>query len=188
MSYTLRSQIAQQYSYHAKESGKLNMLEGIADELGLLDLEYYFQFGTSSYENGKSVEVPYITLEPRHVPGVGIFMERRMGLPELHIVDTTPTLADAAKALISKVGAFRKSFDDKNNIIRLTAVYKGVEIRLEDKPPDTCTVERVEEEVKVAEQVIPAHVEKLVRWVMTGDCDPLMEDAAPTPEPQETPA
>ena len=163
---TVREQIQNSYANYAKTLARIGMIETVAEDLGLAEMEFYLEYRTedTDYRTWQD-RGPYIKLQPHHVPGLTAAYQ---------LVDTTPTLADAARVLMPKVGRLEKSFDEDKNKIRLTGVYNGVRVILEDTPPSTCTVEKIEEEVEVPEQVIEAHTEKKVRYVLKGDCDPLM--------------
>ena len=172
-----KSRLSDMVKYHATEITRLSLLETVMEEFGLFEMDYYFEWGTSRYVEGKDAERPYLKLEPRHTPGLAFVGGK--GGPEIVVTETTPTLAEAARILLPKIGTFQKSFNERENQIVLTGTYNGVDIILHDKPPETCTVETVEEEVEVA--AVPAHVEKRVRYVLKGDCDPLLaRDGLPT--------
>lgn len=171
----VKEEILLKYSAHAKSIAQISQLESVLEDLGLMDVDVWMDFGTGFMEGEKYVDKPYINVEPRHLPGIAIGLNRA-GEPTMALVDTTPTLRDAALALLPKVGKWEKSFDPVNNLVILTAYYKDVRLRLTDAPPSTCTVEKVEEEVEVPEKVTPAHTEKKVRYVLKGDCDPLLAE------------
>jgi hypothetical protein len=79
------------------------------------------------------------------------------------------------RMLIEKVKKFDKNFDTSSGTMSLSAEYNGVKVILQYNPPKTCTVERVEEEIEIPEKpAIPAHKEKVVRFVTKGDCVPIM--------------
>lgn len=169
---TVREQFQQRYEWQAEQIAVTHQLREAAKNLGLLDADFYMDFGDGEYRDGRLIPGPYIKLDPKHVPGIAL----SMGLdgPTMHVVDTTPTLADAARLLMPKIGKWKKSFDEESNLLKLEGEYKGVRIILQDTPPETCTVEKIEEEVEVPEQVIAAHTETKVRYVLKGDCDPLL--------------
>ena len=172
---TLREQFDHDFRYYAEQIGKFWQLREVVEELGLLDLDIYVNKGTSWYDSEAHKSTgPYIELEPRHVPGIGI---RAVGPPDLEgiafgLTDTTPTLGDAAKVLLPKIGRFEKGYDARNNLLTLTAHYKGVRIVLKDTPPDTCTVEKVEEEEELPAS--PAYTRTVTRYRLIGDCNPLL--------------
>lgn len=174
--YTLRNRLGTQYRDYATNMAALRSIEIVAEDLGIIDLDFYIDFGISDYKtlDGEFKDLgPYLKLEPAHVPGVGFGMNKDG--PTMELTDTTPTLGEAARLLLSKIGQLDKSYDEDTNKIRLTGTYKGVRIILEDTPPSTCTVEKIEEEVEVPEKVIAAHTEKQVRYKLVGDCEPLMK-------------
>jgi len=84
-------------------------------------------------------------------------------------------MANMARVLLPKVGTFRKQFEERTGHIGVVGEYKGVQIMLDVPAPSTCHVEVVEEEVEVPEQVIEAHTVTKRRYVLTGDCDPLLQ-------------
>ena len=174
-------QINSRYSWQAKMLADTSKIEEAFKGLELLEADFWADFGQTEYFAGKAVEGLYIKLEPKNVPGIAWTMEG--GETSLSVVDTTPTLGDAARVLLYKVGKWTKEFDGDNNRIRLIGEYKGVRIILEDTPPETCTVEKIEEEVEVPEKVIPAHKEIKTRFVLKGDCDPLLTEREVQPEP-----
>lgn len=151
----------------AKHSGKLGHALEVIEELGIDKLECY---PSIDYYSANKVKV---VIQPSHTPGIGIFTDGHN--IDLAITDTTPVLAQIARLLLPKVGKFEKGFNQQQNMLTLTCTYRDVILVLTDAPPKTCTVERVEEEVDIPEKVVPAHKEKKVRYVMVGDCDPLMQ-------------
>jgi hypothetical protein len=126
-------------------------------ELGLLEIEDY-----DVYMNSYGEDLPSVRLRPKHIPGLAADFQT--------VTDTTPTLADAVKALLPKVGRFEKGFDEGANEITMTATFKGVKIVLRDATPSTCTVEKVEEEVP--SRVVGGY--KTTKYRLVGDCDPLL--------------
>jgi hypothetical protein len=177
---SIKDQLHSQLKWRAESLAATTAIINACEGLGLLDADFYIDSGDCEYVGDKSISGPYIRLEPKHVPGV--VMRMRDGSPTLSLVDTTPTLGDAATVLLPKVGRWEKSFDESRNLIQLTGQYKGVRIVLQDAPPDTCKVRKVEEEVEVPEKVIAARTEKKVRYVMEGDCDPLLTARDTQPE------
>ena len=182
---SLREDFASSYWYHAQECGRLAAIEKVAEELGLLNKDVYIVHGTSRYHKGKW-SGPYLQLEPRHLMGIGLTTDGRT--IDMGVVETTPTLAECARLLLPKVGRFEKSFDENTNEIVLTAEYRGVTIILKDRTPETCTVERIEEEVEIPETVTPAHTEKRVKYALKGDCDPLLSSKSGEENEQEAQA
>jgi hypothetical protein len=92
-------------------------------------------------------------------------------------------MAETARALLPAVGKFAKKFDETTGQLSLLADLDGIRISLEGAPPSTCTVEKVVEEIEVPAK--EAHTEKTTRYVMVGDCDPLLKP--PEPEPVTVP-
>lgn len=178
MSYTVRDQIVSKVNYHAREIGAMSLIQDVMEDLKLLDVEFWPDIGNGEYVDGKLIDGPYVKLTPRHTPGV-VFGMSSEG-PTLALVDTTPTLGDAAIALLPKVGKWTKGYNADSNLISVTGHYRGVRIVIQDTPPDTCTVEKVEEEVVVPAQ--PERTEKRVRYVLKGDCDPLSTARTQQPE------
>lgn len=169
---SVRDQLNEQLNWRVASIAAIVTVRKAFEGLGLLDADFYAEFGDGEWCVDKVIDGPYIRLEPRHIAGVAFGMTAEG--PAIGLVDTTPTLGDAAKVLLPKVGKWEKSFNGELNLIRLTGYYNGVRIVLQDTPPDTCTVRKVEEEVEIPEKVIAAHTEKKVRYVLEGDCDPLM--------------
>jgi hypothetical protein len=176
--FTVRGQLQDKVRYHAKEIGALSLIQSVMEELELLDVEFWPTLGNDEYVDGKSVPGPFVRLSPKHVLGVAIGLTNDG--PTLSLVDTTPTLGDAALALLPKVGKWTKGYDADRNQISVTGYYKGVRIVIEDTPPDTCKVQEIEEDV-----MIPASEELIVkrrRYVLVGDCDPLTSARTVQPE------
>lgn len=169
---SVKEQLATQLKWRAESLAAIVTITNACEGLGIADADFYLDCGDTEYIGDKRIEGPYIKLSPRHVSGIAFGISNEG--PTLEVVDTTPTLSDAARILLPKVGKWEKSFDGEHNLIQLTGYYRGVRVVLEDTPPDTCTVHKIEEEVEVLEQVVAAHTEKKVRYVLEGDCDPLM--------------
>ena len=150
-------------------------LDAAMRELGIADLEAY-AYVSWDYDTTLGRQTVSIMIEPEHAPGVGLFLAD--GELSMALTDTTPLLGSIAHKMLPMVGKFTKGFDEERNKITLTANYKGIKIVLSDQTPNTCHVERVEETVVVPEKVIPEHTEKRVKYVLAGDCDPLMAEAA----------
>ncbi len=92
-------------------------------------------------------------------------------------------------AILPVLGRLTKEYHPESKEIHLVGEFKGVKIVFETSLPSTCTVEEVEEDVKVPEkpgipavEAGPAHVEKVKKYRMVGDCDPLLAPA-PIEEP-----
>lgn len=151
---TLRERVGWQYRYFAEQSAKYFRIEEVLRELDLLDVNTYDVYFSTYGELT-------VTIRPKHVLGLLADFQT--------VVDTTPTLADAAKFWLPKVGKWEKGFNGESNEITLTGEYKGVRIVLIDATPDTCTVEKVEEVVD-----LPAHSYVRRKYVLKGDCDPLL--------------
>lgn len=176
LDYSMRRQLMDQYRNYAKSIGGVRMLEQAAEDLKIIDMDAYMDFGISQYKmvDGEFQDLgPFIKLTPRHVAGIRFMIEG--GDLSVGVVDTSMTLSEAARVLLPKIGHLDKSYDEDNNKILLTGSYRGVRIILEDTPPETCTVEKVEEEVEVPEKVIAAHTKKRTRFKLVGDCEPLMK-------------
>jgi hypothetical protein len=154
--------------YHAEQIGKYQRIAEVLTDLGLMDLDMYVSFHTGYWSSETHSDLgPTVELEPRHV--IGLMADFQT------LTDTTPTLAEAARVLLPKVGRFEKSYDGDRNEIRLTAVYKGVRVVLRDTPPDTCKVEEVVENV-----VVPATAERTEtrrKYRLVGECEPLLAEA-----------
>jgi hypothetical protein len=172
----LKEEFQRIVEYHATEMSRLCALKDVVTELGILEMDIYPSWGTHetnwdlpATEREKG---PYIKLKPRHVMEIDFFMQG--GAPTLGLVDTAPTLSEAMRLLLPKVGKFEKSYDSEKNLLKLTANFKGVRIILEDTPPETCHVEKVEYEEEIPEHVEPARTVKKVKYNLVGDCDPLL--------------
>ncbi len=94
-------------------------------------------------------------------------------------------LGETARTLLPLVGTFKKSFDTNYGTMELTGVVDDVEIAITGRPPESCEVERVVEEIEVPTE--EAHTEERVSYVMKGDCDPLLKPPEPEPEPELVP-
>jgi hypothetical protein len=147
------------FLYQAETAGKTHTLYSVAEELGLLDANDESYYASENLYGQMSITLSFY----------GTFS-----------ATASENLATVAKTLLPKLGELRKEFDETQNRISLVAEYKGVKIVLSSETPKTCTVEKVEETVEVPEQIVPAHVEKKVRWVMKGDCDPLIVPTEPS--------
>lgn len=178
---TIREQLQHRYTWMAKSLAVVSQIETAAEGLEIMDGDFYLDFGEVEYINGESVPGAFIRLRPREVPGVRFSLRRSetspyLQEPSLEVVNTAPTLADAARTLLSKVGRWEKEFDGQNNLLRLVGTYKGVRIILSDTPPETCTIRKVE-----VEEVVPAreaYTTKRTKYVLEGDCDPLLATVA----------
>jgi hypothetical protein len=161
---SLKDSFLSSFKWAAESQAKTYQIYNVADELGLLDVpddDYYADFSIYG-------DTPYIRL--------AFFDRNAISVAFEHVVtESAQLMATKAKELLPKVGEFGKRFSNTDNRLQLVASYKGVEIILEAKPPHTCTVETVTEEVEVPEQVIPARKETRTRYVLKGDCDPLMK-------------
>lgn len=147
--------------YHAESIGEYVILKKIAEELGLQ------ADSVSSYPHPYEGKNAYVVL---HYYGWGTS-------------ESSEQAAAMAKQILPKVGRIEKSFNEDTRDMEMRCTYKGIDIILRFSTPNTCTVEKVEEEVEVPEvPAVPAHTEKKVRYVLKGDCDPLMSKVAETPE------
>lgn len=185
MPETLGSNVRDYLLATSKSVGRLSHALEVIEELGIADLRCY---PSIDYYSANQIS---IRLTPAHDSGIGLFTDGHSIAMEM--VDTTPVMLQIARLLLPKVGKFDKGFEEEQNNITLTCVYRDVKLVLYDSPPKTCTVERVEEVIEVPEKVIPAHKEKKVRFVMVGDCDPLMQTHIETSQgnveiPQPVPA
>lgn len=156
---TLNDKLKWQYRYFAQQSGKYFQMEEALSALGLLNIEDNYEVYLSPYGDR-----PSIYLKPKHVK-----MALQFGTGKLET--EAVTLAEAARALLPKVGKWEKGFDSSTGEITLTATFRGVDIVLKDKAPKTCTVETVTEEV--GGRYEPAYTR--TRFRLKGDCDPLLD-------------
>lgn len=170
---TVKGELDKQLEQDSKFLSNIALMREISRELGLDNVEAYIHVTSYSFSDD---ELPSIVIHPSHTPEVGIFMDG--GGPALNLVDTTPRLAQIARLLLPKVGKLEKGFDEQNNQVTLTCVYRGIKIVVKDETPKTCGVERVEEVIDVPEKIVPAHQEKRVRYRLVGDCDPILADEA----------
>lgn len=78
-----------------------------------------------------------------------------------------------AARLLPFVKTFEKGLNENTGKFELSGFYGDVAIIISGSPPESCTVEveDVEEEIPAS----PARTEVHKRFVMKGDCDPLME-------------
>lgn len=155
---SLKDDILWQYSYHAAKLAKTMVVEKAAKELGLFERD-----DISAWLQQTGTDVPELQISFK--PGVTVFLEA---------IRPATYMAELAKELLPKVGRWDKGFDETNNHLTLSTVYGGVKIILTAEPPKTCQVELIEENIEVPEKVIPAHTETKKRFVLKGDCDPLM--------------
>jgi hypothetical protein len=150
MDNALKSKLLTSYSWIGEQAARVAMIEAAAKHIGLEEavegVECYV--GLTTYGDNR--------------PEIAIYLYDQRGMQEM------------TKRLLPKVGKFVKGFDEAYNQVTLTAEVRGVTLKLAMSTPSTCTVETVTEEVEVAEQVIPAHTEKKTRYVLKGDCDPIM--------------
>lgn len=174
------------HKFEAQSQHKLHLVHEVAEELGLLEYddseiwpgdlglgEGLIYSSISIYGDAPTIQLVY---QDRHGVSVSFQLSTKEG---------ATALAVAAKHLLPKVGRFDKNFNAEQRKVQLTATYRGVQIVLESSPPSTCTVEEVEEEVVIpAKPAEPERVEKRKRYVMKGDCDPLI---GPTPKEIELP-
>lgn len=95
-------------------------------------------------------------------------------------------LGETGRILLPLVGKFKKSFDGEYGTMELTSVIDDVEIAIVGRPPETCEIERVVEEIEVPAE--EAHTEERISYVMKGNCDPLFEPPELEPEtvPEQT--
>lgn len=78
-------------------------------------------------------------------------------------------------------GKLDKKFDESYGRFKLKGVKDDINVVFEIGPPTACTIERVETEEDVP--AVEAHKRKVVRYVATGDCDPLLAPKPPVSEP-----
>lgn len=152
MSTTIGEQLQETLVQDTKWLSNLSTIINLIGESGLYDAEASVAVQTYSFSE---TDLPYVKISPF----------------------SFSDLPSIAKRLLPFVGKFEKSFDEKENQVILTGTYQGIKVILWDYPPNTCTVERIEEDVLVPEQVVPEHTEKKVRYRLVGDCDPILEAA-----------
>ena len=163
MDNALKSKLLTSYSWIGEQAARVAMIEAAAKHIGLEEavegVECYV--GLTTYGDNR--------------PEIAICLYAQRGiLADFQTVTESNPLQEMTKRLLPKVGKFVKGFDEAYNQVTLTAEVRGVTLKLAMSTPSTCTVETVTEEVEVAEQVIPAHTEKKTRYVLKGDCDPIM--------------
>lgn len=92
------------------------------------------------------------------------------------IQDDTDLRTEFLHRMAALFGKLDKKFDESFGRFKLKGIKDGINVEFEVNPPVACTVERVETEEDVP--AVEAHKRKVVRYVATGDCDPLL---APKP-------
>lgn len=164
----LEAELQTQSSYLAN----VVRMQQVVKDLGIEELDAYIDTQVYSFSDD---DPPRITITPRHVPGIGLFSDGPGGF-DMRVVDSTPILSQIARRILPKVGKLEKGFNEQYNYMTLTAMYNGIKIVIKDETPKTCTVECVEEEIEVPEQLVPAHTKKVVKFRLVGDCDPIFAD------------
>lgn len=163
----LQKAIAQQYQWVGESAGRIGVIEAAARSIKLAEV-------LDGLEG-------YVSLETYGDLGIAISLYRQQGLSAAFEQTETNPLQIVARRLLPTVGILTKGFNDKQNELTLSTTVRGVAVKFAMSTPQSCTVEAVEEEVEVAEQVIPAHTEKKVRYVLKGDCAPLMAAGSVAP-------
>jgi hypothetical protein len=102
-----------------------------------------------------------------------ILCEHEVPVVRIGCKNDEETLDEVSRKLAA-YGLVTKGFDEELNQLSLAAKVLGVKIEVVFTPPNTCTVERVEEDVIVPEELVPAHTEKKVKYVLKGDCGPML--------------
>jgi hypothetical protein len=94
-------------------------------------------------------------------------------------VDNDEATLDTVARTLAKYGkTVEKGFDAEGNRLVLTTMIDGVKVEARFSTPETCTVERVSEEVVVPEHFVPEHTETRMRYRLVGDCGPLLKSEA----------
>jgi hypothetical protein len=162
MSNALKEQLLSSYSWVGELAARVARIEAAAKHIGLDDaldgVEAYCTITTYG-------DAPEISCS--------LYVQRGITADFQTLTESNP-LQVLAKRLLPAVGKFTKGFDDSSNRLTLTADVMGVKLILGMSTPSTCTVETVTEEVEVPEEVIPAHTEKKTRYVLKGDCAPIL--------------
>lgn len=96
-------------------------------------------------------------------------------------IEVECTSLEEAKELISgllmKVGKFAKTFNEATGKLALIGNYKDFNIKLSYAPPNDCKIERIETEEDVpAVPAQPATKRKVVKYIATGNCLPILKD------------
>ena len=165
---TFDEEVANYYSNYAESIARIYTLGKIGKEL---ELNTVLE-GVDCYVSLNLYSTP---------PEVEITLWSSIGMKENFELTKSTPLKLVVRHLLPKVHEFDKSFDETRNQLKYTAVYKDVRVVLISSPPNTCKIEKVEEEVEVPEVVTPVHTEKKVRYVMMGDCDPLLSEPLSVP-------
>lgn len=157
-----KAQLIQSYSSIGEQAAKVAQLQAAADAIGLADvledIDGYIYF--SAYAEPMRIEV---NLYSSH------------GLTQTFELTESNPLQVVARRLLPKAGKLTKGFDETANKLTLSVLSDGIAVVFSMSTPAACTVEAVTEEVEVEEKVIPAHTEKKTRYVLKGDCEPLMK-------------
>lgn len=150
----LMEQVIEQMTWHVRYLHSVEMLRRAAEKIGPL-----LPGGTGTYVNA--------SLSP--------------GDSKIHIYADGAELGEIARALLPLVGEFKKNFDSSYGKFELTAVFQEIPVVITGTPPSTCQMEVEEEEV-----TIPAEEERTEtrrRFVLKGDCDPLLAPREHEPAP-----
>lgn len=79
--------------------------------------------------------------------------------------------------LLMKVGKFAKTFNEATGKLALIGNYKDFNIKLSYAPPNDCKIEAIEVEEDVPEVLYqPPSKRKVVKYVATGNCLPILKD------------
>lgn len=90
------------------------------------------------------------------------------------------TVKTLIEHILPLVLTFEKKYNlrESNSDVELVGYYKNVKVRIQTDLPESCTTEPYEEDVEVEEvEHVPPHTKKVVKYRLTGDCDPLLEDS-----------
>lgn len=82
------------------------------------------------------------------------------------------------KRLLPLVGTFEKTFNEYGGRFAYSGMHNGIKLTVTTNPTSACRIEKQEVEETVTT------VEKRVKYVLVGDCDPLL-DATPEPSASE---
>jgi len=91
--------------------------------------------------------------------------------------EDSPERTEFLRRMLHLVGKLDKKFDESAGRFNLIGTKDGITLTLHIGAPATCTITRVEEEVDVP--AVEAHKKTVVKYVTSGDCEPLLAPEPP---------
>ena len=77
--------------------------------------------------------------------------------------------AALGKALLPTIGKLEKSFDEYSGTVCLSGTFNEIKVSINSEPSTACKI-RLEE----TEEYVPGHTEKRRKYVLDGECNPLL--------------